>query len=271
MAQPDFTADITEGCTPLHVKFSIVPSTVDMDTIDRIDWHFGFGDSITAINPDTQIYENEGLYTVVMVINGFRESAVIKTDYINVHRTLLSVFRYEEYATGNNFRFIPLDIITDPSATYFYMWRYHKLTGTDDRSHDYIVNISNKEIAIDSVTLDTGSYEVLLRIEDDYGCLSQYSTLVSVLETIQIPNVFLPEVEEFLIINPLNLRTILKFQVYNRYGLLVFSQTSPIINWDGKSNSGQDLNTGVYYYTLDVIEGDPAGRFEQQGFIHLYR
>jgi len=271
MAQPDFTADVTEGCTPLHVKFSIDPASVDMDTIDRIDWHFGFGDSISVIDPDTQVYENEGMYTVAMVINGYRESAIVKTDYIIVHRTLRSIFRYEEFALGNNYRFIPIDEITDPSATYFYMWRYHKLTGVDDRSHDYIVNISNQEIAIDSVTLDTGTYEVGLRIEDDYGCSSNYSTLVQVFESIQIPNVFVPDVEKFLIIDPLNQNTVLKFQVFNRYGLLVFSQESPIINWDGKSNTGIDLNTGVYYYILESVEGDPAERYEQLGFIHLYR
>lgn len=271
MAQADFTADTTEGCTPLQVKFSIDESTVDMDTITRIDWYFGFRDTITSLDPDTVTYLNEGLYTVVMVINGYRESAVVKPDYINVHRTVRSVFRHEEYAPGNNYRFIPLDQITDASITYTFMWRYFKLTGVDERTHNYIVTISNQEIAIDSVTLDTGLYQVALRIDDDYGCQSRFTDTVRVYASIPLPNVFVPRYENFYIIDPQNLNTVLKFEVFNRYGLLVFSQTSPIINWDGKSNSGLELNTGVYYYILEAVEGDPVNRYNQRGFIHLYR
>ena len=271
LAQADFTASVAEGCTPLHVKFSIDQTSVDMDTISRIDWHFGFGDTLRALDPDTVSYEQEGLYTVVMVINGYRDSSVVKTDYISVHRSVRSVFRYEEYASGNNFRFIPLDRITDDTATYVYMWQYHLLTGTDDRSSEYIININNQENAIDSITFNTGIYLVGLRIEDGYGCTSRYSDTVQVHEGIRVPNVFVPSHEEFYIIDPQNKNTILKFQVFNRYGLLVFSQTSPIINWNGKSNTGIELNTGVYYYILESIEGDPAAKYNQIGFIHLYR
>ncbi len=271
MAQPDFTADVTEGCNPFRVKFSIDPATVDMDTISRIDWHFGIRDSVSAIDPDTVIYEVEGLYTIAMVINGHTQSAVVKTDYITVHRTVRSVFQYEEYAPGNNYRFIPIDQITDPAATYYYFWRYYKLTSDDERSHDYTVNINNQEIAIDSVTLDTGNYRVVLRIEDSYGCSSRYEeSSIWIYESVQIPNVFLPGYDDYYIIDPKNINIILEFQVFNRYGLPVFSQTSPIINWNGKSNTGTELNTGVYYYILEAVEGDPAQRYSQQGFIHLY-
>ena len=40
-AQADFRASTTEGCTPMRVKFAIDQTTVDMDTISRIDWYFG--------------------------------------------------------------------------------------------------------------------------------------------------------------------------------------------------------------------------------------
>lgn len=272
MAQPDFSADATEGCTPFRVKFSIDPATVDMDTIRRIDWHFGIADSVTSIDPDTVTYEEEGLYTVVMVINGDVESAIIKTDYITVHRTLRSVFRYEEYAPGNNYRFIPIDRITDPAAIYYYQWQYRKTSANDERINNYTVNISNQDVAIDTITLDTGNYHVTLNIEDSYGCASQYEDqTLSIYSEIRIPNIFMPNYDDFYIIDPKNLNIVLKFQVFNRYGLLVFSQTSPVINWNGKSNTGLELSTGVYYYILEATEGDTAARYNQTGFIHLYR
>jgi PKD repeat protein len=271
LAQADFTASLTSGCTPLEVKFSIDEATVDMDTISSIDWYFGFGDTITSINPDTVTYEEGGLYTVTMVINGHLSAPVIRTDYIHVHRTVSATFRYEEYASNFNYRFIPLDEITDSLATYFYMWRYQKTNGTDSRVNDHIVTIDNPLLAIDSLTLDTGTYLVRLRVEDTYGCNSSFESIVEVASEIELPNVFVPAHEEFYIIDPQNLRTVLKFEVYNRYGMLVFSQLAPIINWNGKTNSGQDLNTGVYYYLLKSVEGDANARYNKTGFIHLYR
>jgi len=269
-AQADFGASTTEGCTPLQVKFAIDESTVDMDTVSRIDWHFGRGDSITALDPDTVLFEREGEYTIVMVINRHRESAVVKDGFIAVHRTLSAAFQYEEYAPNNNFRFIPLDEITDSTATYFYLWEYEKIDGSDTRDTEYIVDINTQPNAIDSVTLDTGTYVISLNVQDTWGCSSDYSQRLVIAQEIQVPNIFNPEQEEFLIIDSQNLNTVLRFQVFNRYGLLVFTQTAPTISWNGKTNRGTPLNSGVYFYVLESVEGDPGGKFSQQGFIHLY-
>jgi PKD repeat protein len=271
LSQADFTASVTVGCTPLGVKFEIDPSTVDMDTIEVIDWHFGFGDTITGIDPDTVVYGEEGVYTVSMVINNYFSDRVVQANYITVHRTVDAAFRYEEYASNYNYRFIPLDEITDASATYFYMWRYNELTGSDSRSNDYVVDMSTQYNAIDTVTLDTGSYSVMLRIEDTYGCSSRSELIVQVSAEIQVPNVYAPASGNFYIIDPQNLNTVLDFELYNRYGQLVFSQVAPIINWNGQTNSGQDLGTGVYFYLLKSVGGDPADKYNQNGFIHLYR
>jgi hypothetical protein len=271
MSQPEFNASETSGCTPADIIFSIDEATVDMDTITSIDWYVGFGDTISSIDPVTVTYEDGGIYTVTMVINGNVSSPVVKSDYILIHRTVNAAFRYEEYAINHNYRFIPLDEITDSLATYFFMWRYNELTGTDDRANDYAVTIDNQELAIDSVTLDTGTYSVTLRVEDTYGCLSSNESIVQVVSQLQLPNVFVPQYDEFYMIDPNNLNTVLRFEVFNRYGLLVFSQEAPLINWNGKTNSGQDLNTGVYYYLLRSVQGDASGRYNQAGFIHLYR
>ncbi|MBA7517075.1 hypothetical protein ES705_09125 [subsurface metagenome] len=272
-AQPDFTANEATGCTPFLVRFTLDLSTVDEDTIDYLTWNFGIGDTLNASPADTVEFEylNEGVYTVAVAINGNRSDTIIKQDYITVHQTIRSVFRYEEYAPNHNFRFIPLDEITDTFATYFYNWRYNKLTGTDQRVNDYVITIENQEMAIDSITLDTGIYQVTLWIDDIYGCFSRSEQIVQVYDDIEIPNVFVAGSGEFFIIDPKNLNIILRFQLYNRYGMLVYEQEAPVINWDGRTNSGKDLNIGVYYYVLEAVEGDSTDRYTQNGFIHLYR
>lgn len=269
--ESDFTADVTSGCSPLAVKFSIDQSTVDMDTVDYITWNFGTGDTVNAIDPDTVVYFEGGEYTVSMAINGYRSSVVTKEDYVNVYQTVSAVFSNEEFAP-KTFRFIPLGEITDTSARYLFSWRYDKIDGSDSRSTDY-PNISylNQQTAIDTMSLDTGTYNIGLRIEDSYGCLSRFSLTLTVLEAIEIPNVFVAQPGNFFIIDPQNLSTILKFQVFNRNGMLVFEQEAPIINWDGKTSWGRDLVTGVYYYILQSIQGDTSERFSKNGFIHLYQ
>jgi gliding motility-associated-like protein len=272
-AQPDFTADITEGCTPLTVQFAVDQSTVDMDTITRIDWYLGMGDTLRAVSLDTSVFTfpREGAFNITMVLNGNREAPVIKPGYITVHRTVIATFRYEEYASNYNYRFVPLDTITDTAATYFYTWQYDKLTGIDPRVHDYIITVGNQLDAIDSVTLDTGIYRVQLVIDDNYGCISRSADTVQIADVIKLPNLFVPRVEGFYIIDPKDVNTVLKIEVFNRYGMLVFSQEAKLINWDGRDNAGQDLNTGVYYFILRSVRGDLAKRYNQNGFIHLYR
>ena len=77
-----------------------------------------------------------------------------------------------------------------------------------------------------------------------------------------------------------------EFHVFNRWGREVFSYTGQVggssddpddailINWDGRSNEGKELSTGVYYYvaevTFDTIS--PENREKTlKGWIHLIR
>ena len=274
VAQGDFAADVTSGCSPLSVRFTIDESTIDLDTVSYVTWNFGFGDTVNTTAPDTGmtvIFREGREYTVGMAINGNRPSAIIKENYIRVQQTLSAIFRADEFSP-KTFRFVPLEEITDSSASYLFRWRYDKSDGSDSRSTDY-PNISylNQETAIDTMSLDTGTYTIGLRVEDSYGCFSRYAITLTVLEEIQIPNVFVAQPGNFFVIDPQNLSTILKFQVFNRNGMLVFEQEAPIIHWDGKTSWGKDLVTGVYYYLLKSTKGDTSGRYSQKGFIHLYQ
>ncbi|MEQ8927667.1 MAG: gliding motility-associated C-terminal domain-containing protein, partial [Fulvivirga sp.] len=72
-----------------------------------------------------------------------------------------------------------------------------------------------------------------------------------------------------------------EFTVYNRWGNSVYTYTgtsgtenSILINWDGTSDSGTELPSGVYYYSADVTFDlvDPSKSTKQyKGWIHLVR
>lgn len=44
------------------------------------------------------------------------------------------------------------------------------------------------------------------------------------------------------------------FQVFNRWGQLVFKTTDPNLNWDGNNLQGEPLPAGVYFYKCKVFE-----------------
>jgi len=57
--------------------------------------------------------------------------------------------------------------------------------------------------------------------------------------------------------------------VYNRWGQLVYKTENKTIVWNGKSSSGDDLDSGVYYY---VVQSDaPDKRHKTAGMIQIFR
>lgn len=66
----------------------------------------------------------------------------------------------------------------------------------------------------------------------------------------------------------------IKFEVYNRWGEVLYRTNDPGINWTGKDKNNKDLADGVYYYTC-LVEGfqqNNSQAIEQRkGFIQLIR
>lgn len=100
-------------------------------------------------------------------------------------------------------------------------------------------------------------------------CLDECSNYV-------LPNVFSPNNDDN---NDLYipLRTAyverVDFQVYNRWGLLVFNTDDPDIYWDGKINGTDQLvSPGVYYYICEVFEPRIGGleSYTLTGFIYVF-
>ncbi|RME96055.1 MAG: gliding motility-associated C-terminal domain-containing protein, partial [Bacteroidetes bacterium] len=66
-----------------------------------------------------------------------------------------------------------------------------------------------------------------------------------------------------------------EFQVYNRWGGLVFETTDPNLNWDGTNASGDPLAEGTYFYRCQVFENRVEGVVTApellSGYIELLR
>jgi gliding motility-associated-like protein len=64
----------------------------------------------------------------------------------------------------------------------------------------------------------------------------------------------------------LRLMDVKKLEIFNRYGIKVFSQPNYIDQWGGQSDKGDDLPSATYYYVIEFNSGLP-----KTGWIYLIR
>jgi len=103
------------------------------------------------------------------------------------------------------------------------------------------------------------SYPVQLIVQDQVGCQDTASEQITRLQTcnVSVPNAFTPNGDgknDYLY--PLNAynTTNLEFQVFNRYGQLVFETRDWTKKWDGRMN-GHPAETGTYVWMLSYTDG----------------
>jgi gliding motility-associated-like protein len=44
--------------------------------------------------------------------------------------------------------------------------------------------------------------------------------------------------------------------IYNRYGTKVYNRANYVNQWNGQSNSGEELPDGTYFYVINTVEGE---------------
>jgi gliding motility-associated-like protein len=64
----------------------------------------------------------------------------------------------------------------------------------------------------------------------------------------------------------LSLMDVKKLEIFNRYGIKVYSQRNYTDQWNGQSNKGDDLPSATYYYVIEFNSGEP-----KTGWIYLIR
>jgi gliding motility-associated-like protein len=56
-----------------------------------------------------------------------------------------------------------------------------------------------------------------------------------------------------------------KVNIFNRWGISIFGSTFHKINWDGRTSSGIECSSGIYFFTIQ------ADNIKKEGFIQLIR
>jgi gliding motility-associated-like protein len=57
-----------------------------------------------------------------------------------------------------------------------------------------------------------------------------------------------------------------KLEIFDRYGIKVFSKSNYTDEWKGQSDKGEELPSATYYYVIELNEGQA-----KTGWIYLIR
>lgn len=157
LSQPTakFTSDVTEGCSPLVVKFQ------DLSTgnIKEWKWYFGNGGNSDSANPSSS-YVNSGTYDVKLVVTdqNNQKDSITKNKYIQVFKNPTAILKGAP-RTGcipHSVNFT--DISTRGSGQIIqWLWDFGDggITGKQHPVHTY---------------LQKGSFSVSLTVTDTNGC-----------------------------------------------------------------------------------------------------
>lgn len=221
-------------------------------------WDFGDGFTSTADNP-THTFNNVGTYNVKLV--AYDSTSCNKADSVTFTITVspipIASFTYNPNPPKEN---TYTNFVNQSIGATSYTWNF----GDGDTSN--LVNPTH-------IFPATASYTVCLNAANETGCSADTCEIVSSLikPLVDVPKAFTPSqagVNSRIGVQGFGIAQ-MQWNIYNRWGQLVFVSNNIKTTWDGTFN-GKLQPMDVYAYTLDVVFSDGT-KFRKTGDITLLR
>ncbi len=125
----------------------------------------------------------------------------------------------------------------------------------------------------DTLTSDNGYYDTILAqiiYRLPYYAVDSINLLESKIKEFNI-NVLTPNndgVNDILDFSEYNFKN-LKFELYNRWGNLVFNTNDVNLKWGGLNNKGIPLTDGVYFYIINAEIPDIKDKIQKNGYLSI--
>lgn len=260
----NFTAQPTEGCSPLIVQFT---DQSQPDTI-AYTYNWDFGDPNAAVNSSTEknpmhLYNNYGNFDVTLVVttpNGCTSTAT-RPGLITVHPT--PVAKFTPNPTNASLSDNPNITFTNETENYIlsettWSWDFGDNTNSTDMNTTHVYTTPN-------------DFSVQLVAKNIYGCADTVYHTVVIEDELFIPNILTPDNDgqnDFLVIGNLNANRENVLKIYDRWGKKVYEKknyntTSLCKNILGGNTwecqevhnreqgwNGEGCADGVYFYTF---------------------
>ena len=257
----DFSSNLTQGCEPLQVQF--LDQSTDADTYL---WNFGDQTSGQAADP-FHVYTNDGVYDLNLVVQS--DQGCLDTLFIDNYITVFDVPIADFFVEPE------LMSVYDPSIQLFdnsvgadiWFWNF---------GDDYVSTQINPEHTYDV----PGTYTINLVVATVDGCQSSTSKEVSVQEEFNfyVPNTFTPDndnINDFFqpVLLGEGLLEFYEFQIFDRWGIEVFSTNDPNEGWlgDFRDNNNTFVADDVYNWRAKIrLVGSEESTF-YEGHVNILR
>ena len=211
-----------------------------------------FDEASTTVLPDSNLWgsppynylwDNGGILAHANICSGSHwvevtdnDGCIVRADF-DIDPLLISLDP-SEFIIECNLENLDVDINVDAvggTAPYTYSW--------SNGSTDSFINLS----------LNPGNYTVT--VIDNNACVEDTSFLIATISAECIPNVFTPNGDN--INDTWNLENTFLYsdseiKIFGRYGRLLFKSVGYTTPWDGKSENGNDVPEGAYFYHIDI-------------------
>jgi gliding motility-associated-like protein len=266
--------------TPVTVFVNTIPSSPVVTGPDTICQHTSA--TLTAIAPGGTYkwYETSTLGTAIYTGTVFHTPVLndTKTYYVEVisgskcvtnRRTPVTVnvskVKAEFTATpSSGLAPLKVDFVNLSTNAVTYHWTLE----------DQLESTSKNITHIYSTEGQGATYEVILIAINSFGCADTAKTtiIVNPFSELIIPNVFTPNgdgINDIFHLKSLGL-SFINAEVYDRWGLKLFSWNAPDGGWDGKAPSGENAADGTYFYIIKA-KGVDGKEYKLNGGFTLLR
>ncbi len=258
-------ASVTEGCTPLKIRFKNKAGS-----FDSCVWNFGDGGYSTQKNPEW-IFDNAGEYKVILQVSG-------PGDIKSVSSTVITV----RPKPATKFEFTPVDAIVPDDQISFHNYS----TGAEKYRWDFGDGNSSELFEPLYSYNKSGKYNVRLVAFSEFGCsdsLIIYNAFSNSGYFINFPNAFIPNPngttggyyttksdEASQVFHPVfSGVSDYQLRIFNRRNIMIFESNDVNIGWDGYYK-GQLSDPGVYIWKVrgNFVNGE---NFTKMGDVTLLK
>ncbi len=258
--QVNYLSNINSGCSNLEVQFNNQTTGAN-----SFVWDFGDGTQ-SYDNSPLHIYLHPGHYDVNL--KAFSEfgctDSLVAEGLIEVHDSPEAKFKYSPFE---------IDIF-DPLVTFI-----DQSTGAQQYHWDFGDGATSVLTNPEHSYGYPGVYPVVLSVVNEFGCTDQYVEEIEVTSDVVlfIPNAFTPNNDGF---NDYFKPSILGkeftaeylFQVYNRWGQVIFQTTDPEQGWDGEVYDGEYyVPEGEYNWHLEFRLKTNVKKEVQNGSVYMFK
>lgn len=260
---PDFAVGETEFCAGGFLSLTDLSTIPEPYQIISWDWNFG-NNSTSGETIDYEILE-AGTYDLELVLtssNGCTADTVI-SDFITIWPVPIANFDFD----ANNAAF------GDPSLQF-----EDTSFGANGWLYDFGDGIQSLDTDPDHTYLDYGEYDVTLTVINEFGCLDSImqTVFVEASMNVYVPNAFTPDGDG---INDVFFpewsgfeMSEYTFQIWNRWGELIFETNDPNAPWVGDVKSGSHFaSNDVYTWRLLILPAHEPKTLKLDGSVTLIR